>query len=148
MKITDAFIQEHAEITQQLDHLEAMLLNEVKTLQEVKQPGAELAVALEEHANLEETLLFDALEAKAGDDEGVREVRQDHTRIEALMQDVLATLEDLQRLGHARRNLLKAIKIARAHFSREENKTFPLAEELLSEQRLIELGDEWQKQCS
>jgi len=75
-------------------------------------------------------------------------VRQDHTKIEALVQEVLATLEDLQRLGHARRNLLKAIKVARAHFSREENKTFPLAEEILGEQRLIELGAEWQKQRS
>jgi hemerythrin-like domain-containing protein len=145
MKITDAFIQEHAEITQQLDQLEVLLLGEIKTLTEVKEPGAKLAAELDKHANLEEDLLFDALEAKMGDDDDLRDVRDDHARIEKLMQDVLGTLEDIQRLGHARRNLLKAIKVARAHFSREEKKTFPLAEEILGKEKLLELGAEWQK---
>jgi hemerythrin-like domain-containing protein len=145
MKITDAFIQEHAEIMKQLDRLEVLLLGKIKTLKEVKEPGAKLAITLDEHGNLEEELLFDTLEAKLGNDENLREVRDDHTRIEKLMQEVLGTLEDIQRLGHARRNLLKAIKVARAHFSREESKTFPLAEEILGEETLLELGVELQK---
>ncbi len=146
MKITDAFVQDHAEITQKLDQLEAVMLNEAKTLKEVREPGAELAAVLEEHATYEENLLFEALEAKMGDDEGVRKVREDHARIEGLMQDVLATLDDIQSMGHARKNLLQAIKVARAHFSREEKDTFPLAEEILGEQTLFELGEKLQEQ--
>ena len=146
MKITDAFVDEHAVIGEQLDQLEAMLLREAKTLHDVKGPGAKLAVTLEKHANLEEDLLFEALEAKMGDDEAVRKVRDEHARIEGLMQEVLKTLEDIQRLGHARKNFLQAIKVARAHFSREENHIFPLAEEMLGEELLLELGTILQEQ--
>lgn len=146
MKITDALVQDHAEITQQLDQLEAIMLNEAKTLKEVKEPGSELAAILDEHAAFEEDLLFDALEAKMGDDEGVRKVREDHARIEAVMQDALATLDDIQSMGHARKNLLQVIKIAKAHFSREEKETFPLAEGILGEQILLELGNKMQEQ--
>lgn len=146
MKITEAFLADHVEITQQLDHLESVMLNEAKTLKEVKGPGSELAAILDEHANREEFLLFEPMETKMGDDEGVRKVREDHARIEALMQDILATLDDIQRMGHARKNLLQVIRVARAHFSREEKETFPLAEEILGEQALIELGKKLQEQ--
>jgi hemerythrin-like domain-containing protein len=140
MKITDAFVAEHAVIAEQLDHLEKTMLSEVKTLADVKDPGTQLAATLDRHANLEEDLLFDALEAKMGDDQAVRKVRQDHARIEQLMQDVLGHLDNIQRLGHARSILLQAIKVARAHFNREEKETFPLAEEILGEEKLIQLG--------
>lgn len=146
MKITQAFVEDHVNISEQLDELETLLLNDAKKLVDVKKPGALLAARLEKHAQLEENLLFDALEEKMGVDEGVRKVRQDHARIEALMQEVLATLEDIQRLGHARRNLLQAIKVARAHFNREEKETFPLAEEILGEEKLLQLGEKWEEQ--
>ena len=140
MKITDAFIAEHAEFYAQFDQLEATIPGEVKTLAEVKIPGAKLASALAAHAQFEEELLFDALEAKMESDESVKKVRQDHARIEQLMQDVLGHLDNIQRLGHARRTLLQAIKVARAHFAREENETFPLAEEILGAEKLLDLG--------
>ncbi len=148
MKITDAFVAEHEELYAWFDQLEAVIPGDVKTLAEVKIPGAELASTLYEHAELEEELLFDALEAEMGSDESVRKVRQDHTRIEQLMQDVLGHLEDIKRMGHARRTLLQAIKVARAHFAREENETFPLAEEILGEAKLLELGAQWEERRS
>ena len=145
MKITDAFIAEHEEISAQFDHLEATIPSEVKTLAEVKTPGAKLAAVLAQHAKLEDDLLFAAIEAQMDSDESVRKVRDDHSRIEALMQDVLALLDTIQRMGHARRTLLQAIKVARAHFNREEKETFPLAEEILGEEKLLELGEQWEK---
>ena len=146
MKITDAFVAEHAELYAQFDQLEVIIPSEVKTLAEVKTPGAKLASALAEHAQFEEELLFDALEAKMGSDESVKKVREDHARIEQLMQDVLGHLDNIQRLGHARRILLQAIKVARAHFAREENETFPLAKEILGKEKLNQLGAQWEEQ--
>ena len=145
MKITDAFIAEHAEFYARFDHLEAIIPSEVKILIDVKTPGAELASALEVHAKLEEQLLFDVLEAEMRSDESVEKVRQDHARIEQLMQDVLGHLNSIQRLGHARRIILQAIKVARAHFAREEQETFPMAEAILGEEKLLQLGARWEK---
>ncbi len=145
MKITDAFIAEHAELYAQFDHLEETIPGDARTLSDVKIPGSALAAELAEHAQLEEELLFDALEAALGSDEALMKVRDDHQRIEQLMQDMLNHLENIQRLGHARRILLQAIKVARAHFSREETETFPLAEEILGDAKLIQLGAEWEK---
>jgi len=148
MKITDAFITEHKELYVLFEKLEATIPSEVKTLAEVKTPGAELASVLSEHAKFEEELLFDALEAKMGSDESVKKVRQDHARIEQLMQEALGHLDNIQRLGHARRILLQVIKVARVHFAREEKETFPLADEILGEEKLEQLGMQWQVQKS
>ncbi len=145
MKITDAFIADHEALYAKFDQLEETIPNEVKTLAEVKIPGAELASILAEHAKFEDELLFAALEEKMGSDEATKKVRQDHERIEKLMQDVLGHLEDIKRMGHARRTLLQAINVARAHFSREEKETFPLAEEILGEEKLLELGARWEE---
>ncbi len=145
MKITDAFIADHEALYAKFDQLEETIPSEAKTLAEVKGPGAELATILAEHAKFEDELLFDAIEAKMGSDEATKKVRADHERIEKLMQDVLAHLDDLKRLGHARRTLLQVIKLARAHFNREEKETFPLAEEILGEEKLLELGAQWEK---
>lgn len=143
MKITDAFIAEHEEIAAEFDHLEATIPSEAKTLAEIRTPGAKLAALLAKHAELEDQLLFAAIESKMGSDESVKKVRDDHNRIEQLMQDVLGHLGDIKRMGHARRTLLQAIKVARTHFSREEKETFPLAEEILGEEKLLELGAQW-----
>ena len=148
MKITDVFLADHQALYEKFDQLEKTIPSEVKTLAEVKVPGAELAAILDEHAKFEDDLLFAAMEEETGSDESTKMVRDEHARIEKLMQDVLAQLGDLKRLGHARRTLLQAIKLARAHFNREEKETFPLAEEILGEEKLLELGAKWEKLSS
>ncbi len=145
MKITDAFVADHEVLYAKFDQLEATIPSEAKTLADVKIPGAELASILAEHAKFEDEILFAAIEDKMGSDEATKKVREDHARIETLMQDVLAQLDDLKRMGHARRTLLQAIKVARAHFNREEKETFPLAEEILGEEKLLELGAQWEE---
>ncbi|MBC8504855.1 MAG: hemerythrin domain-containing protein [Anaerolineales bacterium] len=145
MKITDAFLADHQALYAKFDQLEKTIPSEVKTLAEVRIPGAELAAILAEHAKFEDDLLFAAIEEKMGSDESTKKVRDEHARIEILMQDVLGYLDDIKRMGHARRTLLQAIKVARAHFNREEKETFPLAEEILGEEKLLELGALWEE---
>ena len=61
MKITDAFIAEHAVLHAQLDHLEQAIPN-AKTAGEIKAMAGLLDAALRTHAALEDELLFNHLE--------------------------------------------------------------------------------------
>jgi hypothetical protein len=61
MKITDAFIGEHAVLYCQLDHLETAV-PAAKTLGEIKALAALLEAALRSHAALEDELLFNGLD--------------------------------------------------------------------------------------
>jgi hemerythrin-like domain-containing protein len=142
MKITDAFVGEHAVLYAQFDHLDEAVVNAI-SLAEVKAQGAMLAVALRSHAELEEELLFKPLEEQGGSEDSLKEARKDHSKIEDLMSEMLDHLTDVRRLGHARRLLLQVIETSRTHFAKEEESLFPEAEGVLGADMLSELGDKW-----
>jgi hemerythrin-like domain-containing protein len=145
MKITEAFLGEHAILYAQFDHLDEAVIEAI-SLAEIKAQGAMLEVALNSHAQLEEDLLFKTLDEHGEMEEALREARHDHERIENLMADILDQLTDIRRMGHARRLLLKVLETARTHFANEETNLFPQAESVLGEEVLSELGDEWAEQ--
>ena len=138
-KITDAFLGEHGVFYAQFDQLEAALPTENR-IEVLRGSASLLAAGLEPHARLEDDLLFAAMENKAGVGLGpASTMRAEHEEIEgALRRAVVATDP-----ARARETLLEAIHLARAHFLKEEQVAFPMAEEVLGAEDLRRLGGEW-----
>jgi hemerythrin-like domain-containing protein len=139
MKVTDALLGEHAVFYAQFDHLEKNI-PPAKDLAVVKSQGAMLTAALATHAHLEDELLFIALEAHLDPQFGPLAVmRMEHNEIESS----LGRLQEVQDLAEAKNLLLHAIQTARAHFAKEEQILFVMAEQLLDTRALEQLGRKW-----
>jgi hemerythrin-like domain-containing protein len=129
------------------------------TLNIIQAQGAMLAAALVPHAQIENEILFPALEAEIGEHGPTRVMREEHALIEGMlaqMQTVreltqahddiegkLAQLPNVTRVDEARTLVYDLLYAAREHFAKEENVLFPMAEQLLSERALDELGAQW-----
>jgi iron-sulfur cluster repair protein YtfE (RIC family) len=139
MKITDAFLGEHGVFYAQFDRIERELETD-EPVEVLRGEALLLAAALAPHARLEDDLLFAVLEEKAGPEAGpISTMRAEHEEIEgALRRATAATARE-----RAREALLEAIDLARAHFLKEEQAAFPMAEEVLGEESLERLGEEW-----
>ncbi|MBI4674274.1 MAG: hemerythrin domain-containing protein [Chloroflexi bacterium] len=165
MKITDALRGEHgvfyAQFTLMQNTVDAATLNTIQT------QGAMLAVALGSHAQIEDEILFPALEAEIGEHGPTRVMREEHVHIEELLMQLqlrqlpqlqtvreltqahddiegkLAQLPDVTSVDDARTMVYDLLYAAREHFAKEENVLFPLAEQLLSARALEELGAQW-----
>jgi hemerythrin-like domain-containing protein len=99
-----------------------------------------LAAALVPHAEIENELLFDPMEAAMGGGSGPpAAMREEHEEIEEQLAEV-GMETDPER---ARTILLDAIRLARIHFEKEERIAFPLAEDVLGNRALEEQGIEW-----
>ncbi|MBT4500589.1 MAG: hemerythrin domain-containing protein [Gemmatimonadetes bacterium] len=139
MKITDALLGEHGVFYAQFGHLEESV-PECGSLEQVQGYTAMLTAALETHACMEDHLLFTALEAHPGLASGPLPVmRQEHEWIESR----LARVTETDDLNEARDSLLDALRIAREHFAKEERVLFPAAMQILGDERLEELGQQW-----
>jgi len=138
MKITDAFIGEHAVLYAQLDHLEHAVPT-AKTLGEIKAMAGLLEAALTSHAELEDDLLFDGLDPGLDQMGKLEKVRHEHDAIcKGLAQvRVSRTRKD------AERRLLNVVHLTRKEFDLEDRILFRLAEELLREDTLQKLGKQW-----
>ena len=58
----------------------------------------------------------------------------------------LLRVKAAKRLPEARRLMLLAVTASRKHFDREERIVFPLAEQVMKDETLTELGKVWMKQ--
>ena len=134
VKITDAFLGEHAILYAQFAHLE-QVTSTAETVDVVRSLAATLNATLISHANLEDELLFSAL----GPIGPVAVMRMEHAQIEAL----LGTVPDTRELHQAQNLLIQALQIARNHFSKEEQMLFPLSERMLDQSVLVELAFRW-----
>jgi hemerythrin-like domain-containing protein len=138
MKITDAFIGEHAVLYAQLDHLEEAV-PAARTAGEVKAMAALLEAALKSHADLEDDLLFNGLEPGLDQMGKLEKVQHEHDAI----------CKGLNLVRHARtrkdaqRRLLNVVHLARKEFDLEDRILFRLAEDLLREDTLRKLGRQW-----
>ncbi len=138
MKITDAFLGEHAVFYRQFDEVDHML--DRSDLASLKQAAAVIAGALESHAELEDALLFGPLVRAAPDGTGIFALmEEEHTVIAKLLGDI-ATARDA---GLASELLAEMIAAARDHFAKEERVAFPRAEQLLGPDELHRLGAAW-----
>ncbi len=137
MKITNAFLGEHAVFYAQFEYLEQNVPEATGDL--VKSWGAMLAFALASHAGLEEELLFTTLEPQIGSMGPLAVMRMEHDEIERSLEK-LSTLQDADQ---SRELLLHTISVARNHFAKEERILFPIADQRLSVEKLVDLGSEW-----
>jgi hemerythrin-like domain-containing protein len=137
MKITDAFLGEHGVFYAQFDHLEQVLAVPME-LERVRGLARMLASALAPHAHMEDELLFDSLgdEHRGG---AIAAMYEEHDEIEGLIHEAI----DGTDAAAVRELLLEVIRMAREHFLKEEQIAFPMAEELLGEATLRELGARW-----
>lgn len=138
MKITEAFIGEHAVLYPQLGLMERAA-SAYATAGEARAQAALLAAALGSHAALEEELLFVEMESLPEAGGPIAVMRSEHLDIEASLARACET-DDLE---EARDLLLHVVDVARPHFAKEEDVLFPLAEQLLDEGTVLELGDRW-----
>lgn len=138
--ITDALLGEHGVIYTLLEHLTSRPFD---SAEEARIQAAELAAGLATHARIEDDLLFVALEGPLGPNGGPLAVmRTEHAEVEATLER-LAQVEDVQEAAALAGHL---VTVAREHFEKEEQMLFPMAEQLLGEEALRSLGEQWAAQ--
>jgi len=141
MKITDALLAEHLVFHSMFDHIEATAPG-LKNLGELKAVAAMLESLLKVHADTEDSLFLGALEhcfEQIGQRDSFLEEHQEMDTNLQLVQKAARTKEALE-------SLLRAVAHSRRHFDREERIVFPLAEQVLNERTLHELGEAWMQQ--
>jgi hemerythrin-like domain-containing protein len=141
MKITEAFIAEHAVIYAQLDHLE-QAVPATRTVGEVKAMAGLLEAALRSHADLEDELLFNGLEPGLDQMGKLEKVQHEHGAI----CKGLAMVRTSRSKKDAQRRLLNVVHLTRKEFDLEDRIIFRMAEELVREETLLRLGKAWARQ--
>jgi hemerythrin-like domain-containing protein len=142
MKITDALLGEHGVFYAQFDHIEKAVPR-METLALVQSQGALLTAALAPHAQLENELLFRALELHLPTDSGPLAVmHMEHDEIEG----TLDRLQEVKDLAEAKHLILHAIQTAREHFAKEEQVLFPMSKQILDSHIMEELAAKWAEQ--
>jgi len=138
MKITDAFIAEHAVIYAQLDHLDHAI-PAARTVGEVKVMAGLLEAALKPHADAEDELLFNGLEPGLDQMGKLEKVQHEHDAICKGLEGV----QTARTKKEAQRRLLNVVHLTRKEFDLEDRILFRMAEELLREDTLVKLGKSW-----
>jgi hemerythrin-like domain-containing protein len=141
MKITDALLAEHVVFHNIFDHIEH-ILPQLKTLAEVKGWAGLMEVLLLAHGKAEEDLVFAPLNHYLEQLGQSDSFEHEHREIDNSLLRVKAA----RRLPEARQLLLQAVTASRTHFDREERIVFPLAEKVMKDKTLTELGRAWMKQ--
>jgi hemerythrin-like domain-containing protein len=141
MKITDALLAEHVVFHNIFDHIERVL-PKLKTLDEVVGWAELMESLLLAHGKTEEDLVFAPLNHYL-EQLGQRDsFEHEHQEID----NTLLRVKTAKRLPEARQLLLLAVIASRKHFDREERIVFPLAEKVMKDETLTELGKTWMKQ--
>lgn len=138
MRITEALLGEHGVFYAQFNHLE-QTVPAAPTLDLVQSQAALLTAALATHANLENELLFSALDPHLGPAGPLAVMRMEHDQIESL----LTQAQEAQDVKQAQQLVLQAVQVARNHFAKEEQVLFPMALQVLDEPTLSELAAQW-----
>ena len=135
--ITDALLGEHGVIYRLLDHLTNVPF---ASAEDAQAKAAELASGLASHAQLEDDLLFVPMEGPLGPNGGPLAVmRMEHEEVEGTLER-LARVEDVEEAQTLATHLAT---VAHEHFEKEEQVLFPMAEELLGDEELRGLGEQW-----
>lgn len=138
MKLTDALLGEHGVFYALFDQLEAAA-SAAASVTRVQENAMVLRTVLLSHANLEEELLFSALEPFIGEDGPLAVMRAEHNEIEQALQ----RLEDLSDPDDAAVAVLQALDLIRDHFRKEEEVLFAMAGQMLDDETQIRLGKAW-----
>ncbi|MEE9544027.1 MAG: hemerythrin domain-containing protein [Rhodospirillales bacterium] len=137
MKLPDVLLGEHAAFRALFDEIEGMASFAGEVAQN-ESAMTVLATEVKSHAALEEKLLFSALEPHAETDELIAEMRAEHQQVRLGLERI----EDARDLNEALEAVRQTLAIARRHLENEE-KLYALAEEVLDDETLIQLGEAW-----
>jgi hemerythrin-like domain-containing protein len=96
---------------------------------------------LEGHAKTETDLAYLALDHVLAQNGELKRMHQDHHEID----DRLRKVHTARTCAEARRLLKSAIQASREHFRGEERSVFPLLEQALRKDTLIDLGKNWMR---
>lgn len=138
MKLIDVLRGEHAAFRALLNEIEEMATFSGEIAQ-IESAITVLTTEVKSHAALEETLLFPALKKHEKMKVLITEMLADHERIRL----GLARIEDARDLNEALEAVQQTLAIARTHFNNEEEKLYALAEEVLDDKTLTQLGEAW-----
>jgi len=137
MKITDALYGEHGPLYALLAHCESSAPSWEHA--DLMLAGRAVEAALLSHAEVEDDLLFRAVETRMPPGGPAEVMRAEHEEIDATLAALRASTDEVA----ARNAILRVVHLARDHFSKEEQVLFPIAEEILGATELERLGSEW-----
>jgi hemerythrin-like domain-containing protein len=140
MRITDALLAEHMVFHSLFDRLEAQTPG-LRTLGEVRALVDLIAAVMEAHGRVEDDLLMAPLDHCLSQIGQTDKIHDEHEAIDASLRSA----RNARRLDRAKRDLLRAVQLARQHFDREERLIFPLAEKQLSARTQAALGKRWEE---
>jgi iron-sulfur cluster repair protein YtfE (RIC family) len=111
----------------------------VEDLAVLKTQAAMLASALATHAQLEEELLFQALDPDASAMGPLVVMRAEHEEVEGGLSEIISFTD----LAETQQRLMRVVEVARQHFAKEEQILFMLADQSLDNETLNDLGAKW-----
>ena len=138
MKLTDALLGEHGVLYVLFDRIEAVAASAASVAQ-IHEAAAVLSAVILSHANLEEELLFPALETHLGTTGPLAIMRAEHDEIE----HALGQIEEAQDLDDGTDCVTSALSLVRDHFQKEEEVLFSVARQALDDETLLRLGKAW-----
>ena len=128
MKISEYLRADHQAISENVWRLEQQLELGSLSIADMKATVSTIRSALENHAKLEEKVLFPALERELGRDDGPLAVMEaEHSRIAALFSRIDGA-QDEDNVPMLTKDLTGLLV---SHFAKEERDLFPVADELL-----------------
>ena len=138
VKVTDALLGEHGVLYAHFDRIEAVAAVATR-LTQIQEASVVLSAVVRSHANLEEEVLFPALEAHMGPTGPLAVMRTEHDEIE----DALQQIQEARDLDDGVDRVARALSIVRSHFQKEEEVLFSMARQMLDEETQIRLGKAW-----
>ncbi len=138
MKLIDALLGEHGLFYALFDQVETVA-STAASVAEIRAATAVLRAVLRSHADLEEALLFPALETHMGKNGPLAVMRDEHDQIKLALQQI----EEVQEVDEGVGCLVRALSLARDHFQKEESVLFSMARQLLDDEAQTQLGEAW-----
>ncbi len=141
MKISDALLGEHGLFQALFDGMDAAAAG-ATSADQIRVATSLLATAVQTHAQIEEDILFPALERAGLTCGPLTIMRAEHQEIDELLS-AIAVANDL---AGAQDGAARLLDLLRAHFRKEELLLFPLIAHALPDGELSELGQRWSGQ--
>jgi hemerythrin superfamily protein len=138
LTLIDVLSGEHGIVNALFDHVEREL-SDTPTLEGIQRTTRALAAALLSHAQIEDELLFGALEAQIGPHGPLAVMRHEHEEIER----ALALVAAAQNPDEAVERVRRALSVSREHFAKEECVLFNIARRSVPPQELERLCRTW-----
>jgi len=140
MKITEALIAEHQVFHSLFDHIE-LVSPKLKTLAEIKSVAAVMETMLKSHSETEDELLLAPLEHCIEQMGQADTFHEEHKEIDRNLKQV----QRAKGVAEARKLLIAAVLSSRSHFNKEERILFPMANKVMSNITLQNLGNAWER---